>query len=441
MKHITQKITVILTTATILSSMVTLPVSAATDDDIQVFLNGQKISFDVPPMIMNDFTMVPMRAIFEALGYKVVWDDANKSITAINDENTIFMKLLSNEMTYNDTTITLAIPPVNINGRTLVPVRAISETSGYNVSWDTTNRTVIIGDITTAACYDATKEIEQINSFIEQGLYLEAIECCEQTLAWHELSFEDISLLRNLYKLSEEKYNEYLQSRKIKLGYGAPEQYASEYYITPEQVIDIIYKKYGVTVSHTMTGTTLFWFEGEGLRFTVERWYCEPEIDIDDLNIEDYVTMYNAVNEVQKIQSYINQGLYLEAINLCDYTMENHILSFSDRDLLYELKKESQEKYDLYIAKQKEINLSKTVSERQKRVIYDTIRAYVSSVLKSSATAIWPNYTEFDYKYTSDGQIISTGIMEAMNSFGGYGKVYCTFLFNDDLSVDFWYVN
>ena len=439
-----QKIIAIFTSVIMSLSMIVLPVNA--EEDIRVFLDGHKISFDVPPQIINDYTMVPMRAIFEALGYDVTWNDTDKSITAVNGSNMIFMKLLSNEMKYNDNVITLDIAPMSIDGRTLVPLRAVSETSGCTVEWNGETRTVVLNSNSSDdMVYDDISDIlSQIEEYISSGLYLEAMQLCENTENTRKLSSEDIVILDNAYKLSNGKYQDYLdylESRKIKLGEGAPPQYSETHFITVEQVIEAIKNKYGIDAEHISTSNLFFEFSGGGINFRVNRWYSVPEIDIDDLGLDNYFIYYNATKEIGKIRSYINQGLYLEAIGLCDSMKYDYHLSHEDLDIIENLRTTARESYNNYLEQQKAKNLSKTVNDYQKQVMYSTIKIYVSSRLKSAATAIWPSYSTQIYRYNEDGMIIATGILEAMNSFGGYGKVYYTFRFNDDLSVDYWYVD
>ena len=62
-----------------------------------------------------------------------------------------------------------------------------------------------------ALAYDnITNEVIQIMGFIDQGLYLEAMQNCEQTKAWHYLSPEDIDLLEEMYNDASGAYNNYL---------------------------------------------------------------------------------------------------------------------------------------------------------------------------------------------------------------------------------------
>lgn len=70
MKKKMKKIVSILCMMSLLFSMLTVKVNAS-NDDIKVLVDGTELTFDVPPQIIDDYTMVPMRGIFEALGYDV----------------------------------------------------------------------------------------------------------------------------------------------------------------------------------------------------------------------------------------------------------------------------------------------------------------------------------------------------------------------------------
>ena len=110
-------------------------VSAKDSDGINVTYDGETI---------NDRVMVPMRAIFETFGAKVKWDGDTQTITSKKKSKTITMTIGSEEMTKNDETYTFDTAPVIENGRTLVPVRAISEMLGLDVEWDEDTETVTI---------------------------------------------------------------------------------------------------------------------------------------------------------------------------------------------------------------------------------------------------------------------------------------------------------
>ncbi len=111
---------------------------------IDVEVNGKKLFFDQPAMIINDRTLVPMRVIFEELGATVSWDNATETVTAVKDGKTIKLKIGSNIMTINGETKTLDVSASIKNDRTMVPVRAVSEALGAKVEWDGVNSRVII---------------------------------------------------------------------------------------------------------------------------------------------------------------------------------------------------------------------------------------------------------------------------------------------------------
>ena len=113
---------------------------------ISVTLNGERIDFDQPPVIVNDRTLVPLRAIFEALGATVAWDDNTRTVTAKKDSMFISLAIGSDKLYVNDKEITLDVPAQIVNDRTLVPVRAISESFGCKVDWNGDTRTVIINE-------------------------------------------------------------------------------------------------------------------------------------------------------------------------------------------------------------------------------------------------------------------------------------------------------
>ncbi len=112
--------------------------------DIRVEVDGKIVEFDVPPKIINDRTMVPMRAIFEKLGASVNWDDSSKTVTAVKDSITVSATIGSYTIIVNGQAKTIDTVPVIVDSRTLVPVRFISESLGYGVAWDDASKKVTI---------------------------------------------------------------------------------------------------------------------------------------------------------------------------------------------------------------------------------------------------------------------------------------------------------
>ena len=113
-------------------------------NEISVILDNNPITFDVPPQIINERTMVPLRAIFEALGASVDWNQETKTVTSAKGDTTIQLTIDSDTMYVNGSPRTLDSPACIVDGRTLVPVRAISEAYNTNVDWNGDTKTVTI---------------------------------------------------------------------------------------------------------------------------------------------------------------------------------------------------------------------------------------------------------------------------------------------------------
>jgi len=134
---------------------------AAKTNEATVMLNGQELQSEVPPQIISNRTMVPMRAIFEAIGYTVDWANETKTITATGANDQIVMQVGSNHFTKNGSSTSIDVPPVIINGRTLVPVRVISEAAGYDVSWNPYHKIVTIYPMSSITMTDAISIAKQ----------------------------------------------------------------------------------------------------------------------------------------------------------------------------------------------------------------------------------------------------------------------------------------
>lgn len=116
-------------------------------DDIDIELDEQKITCPVPARIENGRTMVPMRAIFEAFGMEVSWNNDEKSVTATKGDCTIKMTVGETALYVNGEKIEMDTAPFIEDGTTLVPVRAVSESLDAEVTWNDEKRRV---EITTA---------------------------------------------------------------------------------------------------------------------------------------------------------------------------------------------------------------------------------------------------------------------------------------------------
>lgn len=118
------------------------PVAAS--NDIRIIVDGIVVNFDVQPQIIDGRTMVPLRAIFEALGATVDWNESTKTITANKGDLFVKCAIGSYSMDTSSGSKTIDVPPTIINSRTLVPARFIAEGFNCDVQWDAANRRVTI---------------------------------------------------------------------------------------------------------------------------------------------------------------------------------------------------------------------------------------------------------------------------------------------------------
>ena len=102
---------------------------------IKVFSNGVGIKFDVPPVIKEGRTLIPVRALTEALGATVNYDAENQTVTVTKDGTTIVLTLNQNVALVNGQEVTLDAKAELNNSRTVVPLRFIAETFKLNVGY------------------------------------------------------------------------------------------------------------------------------------------------------------------------------------------------------------------------------------------------------------------------------------------------------------------
>ncbi|MBQ2967315.1 MAG: hypothetical protein IJE10_04225 [Clostridia bacterium] len=111
---------------------------------IRVYVNGEKIEFDVDPVLINDRTMVPMRKIFETLGAVVSWNGDSETASGVRNGVRVSVSIDSPIAKVGRDMKKLDQPPVLLDGRTLIPLRFISESFGAEVEWVDETQTVYI---------------------------------------------------------------------------------------------------------------------------------------------------------------------------------------------------------------------------------------------------------------------------------------------------------
>lgn len=165
---------------------------------VSVYTDGTQIDFDVEPQIINDRTMVPMRAIFEAIGAEVNWDDSTKTAVSEKDGDVVKISIGEYRIIKNDEEIAIDVPAQIVDSRTLVPVRAIAESFDCEVFWD-----------------DAERIVRVVTVKLPEPVLTAADETIVLKINDYEISQAEYALLSNVFSMigtvSEEEILDYIK--------------------------------------------------------------------------------------------------------------------------------------------------------------------------------------------------------------------------------------
>ena len=131
------------TILTLLAALfIALPVYA---NDIRVTVNGEPVVFTgQTPVIVDGRTLVPVRGVFEHLGFEVDWNGEARQVTLTSDSHTVVLTIGSATFTTNNVNHTLDVPAQIIGGSAMLPIRAVLESVGYYLDWSAETQTVLI---------------------------------------------------------------------------------------------------------------------------------------------------------------------------------------------------------------------------------------------------------------------------------------------------------
>lgn len=119
-------------------------IAAFAEDSVTVYVDNEKVDFDVNPFIEGGRTLVPLRGVFEKLGARVDWNKQIQEVVIKDDNNEIQMLLNKNKVMVNGEIKTIDVSTMMINSRTFAPLRFISENLGHDVRWDGSTNSVYI---------------------------------------------------------------------------------------------------------------------------------------------------------------------------------------------------------------------------------------------------------------------------------------------------------
>jgi len=138
-----------------------IPAVVFANDNISVTIDGQAVVFvDQGPIIVDGRTLVPVGRVFSALDFVPSWDGATQTATLTRDDFIVVITIGSAAFTTNGVSYTLDVPAQLFNGRTMLPIRAVLESVGYELNWSSATRTVAI--TTSTVPTDVPTEITEV---------------------------------------------------------------------------------------------------------------------------------------------------------------------------------------------------------------------------------------------------------------------------------------
>ena len=113
--------------------------------DITVNINGKAADFpNQKPVIQDGRTLIPLRGVFDTLGYDIAWAGDTKTVTLAKDSDLITIVIGQKSYYQNGVSHETDVPAQIINGSTMLPLRAIAEAAGLSVVWDAEKKTAIL---------------------------------------------------------------------------------------------------------------------------------------------------------------------------------------------------------------------------------------------------------------------------------------------------------
>jgi len=111
---------------------------------VKLYVNGDEPTFEVAPFIRDGSTLVPFRAISEALKAEVSWNGEERSVTVTRDGISVKLFIGSTTAMVNGKEVTLEVPAAIADGSTVVPVRFVSEALKATVKWESETQSVVV---------------------------------------------------------------------------------------------------------------------------------------------------------------------------------------------------------------------------------------------------------------------------------------------------------
>jgi len=127
--------------------------------EIKIVIDGTQGKYSMPPLLVNNRTMLPLTEILDKLGVdkgNIKWNKKNKSITITKDSTKVVLLVDNSKAFVNDKPIILDVPPVIYKNKTYIPVSFVSNSLEKKVVWDGSTSTIVICDKNS---FDQVKDI------------------------------------------------------------------------------------------------------------------------------------------------------------------------------------------------------------------------------------------------------------------------------------------
>ena len=179
-----------------------------------VRVGGTLLWPEVPPVNVQDRILVPMRAVFDALGARVEWDNASRTVTGTLGGNTVKLAIGSETAYINATAYTLDVPATIVEDRTMVPVRFVGEALGADVRWDNETQTADILPRDTLGTVSDSSQGPEAVTMVTDGMWPEPYYLKDhEGMAVLLLEEEELPLLQRMTSDAEEAYMLYWLER------------------------------------------------------------------------------------------------------------------------------------------------------------------------------------------------------------------------------------
>jgi|GEM_PF-2912794 len=127
---------IIVAALAVISLLFSSPVDAEAASSVKgIVVNGETVRTDVAPVIENGRTLVPLRGVLEALGAQVYWNESSRNAVAFLGDSSVSVTIGDYTAYSNGSPVALDVPAKIINDRTMVPIRFMAESLGYEVSF------------------------------------------------------------------------------------------------------------------------------------------------------------------------------------------------------------------------------------------------------------------------------------------------------------------